>query len=481
MGMNRSTVSLVLALLLLSSCVFASGFQTPGIGGKARGMGGAFRAIADDWTAAYYNPAGYAFINDNQLGFSQGFYHPRLELTPSYVRGSGTSTYDIGVYDELLYNRHEILSMPSAGFAVKLPYFGETVWGLSAFQPFDNHVSWNVWEPDPAYNQFIIDNLPHDQIKSDIDVIAFQLTAAKTFMEEKLSVGIGLKVLKADIWVNDFIILDNPVWDARPKDYVAEFTYNKGSGTGFGATLGLLYKVNEQLTVGLTASSPSEIDIDGESYQRYAVPMANAGDTSLFMGGANDSLIRISNDFETTLKLPGVYGFGVAYNVNEKFTVSFDAEYVTWSDFEGFVFNYRNFDLSQIRTKTDNEAFFTTSSLSSPATWVNTMNLSFGMNYVQSDVLTLLGGFSLDQSPLRENDEFTPMYVETGDRYGFNGGLLLNLDQWELGLIVSYFNYPDDKTISNAVDYDGDSLADSFPGLYSASAFETILSVNYRF
>jgi thiamine transport system substrate-binding protein len=44
-------------LLLLALCspgLLASGFENTGLGTTARGMGGAFRAVADDWSAAYY-------------------------------------------------------------------------------------------------------------------------------------------------------------------------------------------------------------------------------------------------------------------------------------------------------------------------------------------------------------------------------------------------------------------------------------------
>jgi len=252
--MIRSVTCLALALLILSSCVMASGFQTPGFGTKARGMGGAFRAIADDWTAAYYNPAGLAFIADNQLGFSQGFSNPRHELTPNYRLDGAADSYDFGVFnDELLYNNHEILSLPSAGFAVRLPLFGETVWGLSAFQPFDNNLTWEVYQPLTAFNDNIAQYLPVDQIKADIDVVAFQLSVAREFSEDRLSVGLGLQLLRADMWIKDFIVRPNPIWTDRPKDIITEFTSNDGSGWAFGLKFCMMYKVNEKMNIAISA------------------------------------------------------------------------------------------------------------------------------------------------------------------------------------------------------------------------------------
>lgn len=478
--MIRSTVNLVIALLLLSSCVFASGFQTAGIGTKARGMGGAFRAVADDWTAAYYNPAGYAFLADNQLGFSQGFSQSRLELTPTYNRSQGGSSYNFGVYDELLYNHHQILSMPSGGFAVKLPLFGETVWGLSGFQPFDNNITWTVWEPDAAFNNTIGTNIPTDQIKTDIDVVAFQMTVAKSFSEDRLAIGLGFQLLKASIWTRDFIARANPEWNDRPKDYIAEFTNNQGDAWGFGLNFGLMYKINEQFNVAFTATLPTEFDIEGTSEQLYVMPSANFADTTLFLGGTPLAPLAIGSDFKTTLKLPGVFGLGLAYQPNEKLTIALDAEYTLWSNYEGLAYDYSNFDFTQAKSDSSSFDFFS-QDVSNPAEWDNTGKLALGAHYAHNDVVSFMGGVSAEQSPLRNSLLFTPMFVETGTRYGFSGGMQLSFERWELGLITSFFQYPTDYDINWTVDSDNDGLDDSFPGLYSAAGVETILSVNYRF
>ena len=95
MGIVKFSVTILIIFALLSPGLGASGFQNSGIGTQAMGMAGAFRAIANDWTAAYYNPAGYASINDNQLGATLGIVHLRNELIPDYRFGD---QFESGIY-----------------------------------------------------------------------------------------------------------------------------------------------------------------------------------------------------------------------------------------------------------------------------------------------------------------------------------------------------------------------------------------------
>jgi long-subunit fatty acid transport protein len=81
MGALRFFLLLSLIMILASANLYGSGFSFEGIGVKASGMGGAFRAIADDWSAAYYNPAGYYQIQDNQLSVNTAFFHNRYWIT----------------------------------------------------------------------------------------------------------------------------------------------------------------------------------------------------------------------------------------------------------------------------------------------------------------------------------------------------------------------------------------------------------------
>lgn len=482
MGILRRIGACVLTLLVASPALYASGFENTGVGTKAKAMGGAFRAVADDWTAAYYNPAGYAFMYDNQVGATVGFLHLRNDITPSY-RYAGT--FESGVYnDREMYNKHEILSNPAAGIVLRIPTWNEMTVGFSMYQPFDNNVEWTLFAPLPAYNDSIGSRFPLNQYYNNLDVVAFQLTFSKAFSEERMAVGLGLQLLRADLNFNNVYLRENPnsspVSD-RPRDRLVEFGQHSGNGWGFGLNAGFMYQVSEKMKVGLTASLPFAITVDGDALNLYYMPFNNeldsatvGTDENIFVRGGARSF---RPTFETEIKLPASIGGGIGFQLTEKLLISFDASYTFWSTFKGLSFAYDKWLLVGADTS---YADFFTQDQSHPTEFNDAGRVALGLAYDYSNTLTLVGGVSADQSANRDAIGFIPQFVDTGDKYGFNIGALLHMENWTVGLVTAYTHHPD-LTITGLKDLNGDGNFDNFPGEYKAETFETTLSFDYRF
>jgi long-chain fatty acid transport protein len=490
----------LIALALLTAGVLAGGLDGLGVGSRATGMGGAFRAVANDWTAAFYNPAGYANAYDNQLGGNMSFVYFRNEITPNFRWGGDSES---GMMNDVAgYNRHEILSLPSAGFIVRLPVWGETVFGLSAYQPFDYNVSWTLYDPMPAYNDVL--STPVDQYRNNLDVVAFQLTAAREFKEDKFSLGLGLAVLRADLYHNSMYFRTNPYlsidpdWDGadRPFDNIVSWAKDDGYGWGFGLRGGMMFNATEKLTLGASFFYPTSITTSGNTVVEYYLPKIHqtnhdgddpGGVEALLKSG---SMVLDSAEFEAELNLPSSFGGGLAYQVSEKLLVSVDAEYTLWSQFKGYSFKYSNHTLtaSPIFTRAMNDTSlasatinsFFTSDLSQPVEWKDAVKFALGLAYDYSSVLTLLAGGSMDQSPSTDNEYFTPLFMDLGTKYGLSGGLMVHIQQWDIGLVTSYLNHPDVNDVA-LVDIDGDGSMDTFAGDFKAATYNTSLSFNYRF
>ncbi len=497
MRIMRCSAVLLVLIGLSAPPLTAGGFEYGGIGTKARGMAGAFRAIADDWTAAYYNPAGYAYAIDNQLGAAIGLFHLRHELNPNYLWGG---EYETGVYNgQTNFNRHEVLSVPSGGFVVRLPVWGETVFGLSGYQPFDNNITWELFQPLQAYNDEL--SAPEDQYRNNLDIVAFQLTAAREFAEEKLALGVGLQLLRGDLLFNNIIFRDHPLasqpgWDPaiydRPRENITMFSHNDGRGWGFGLSAGALWTVTEKVKLAATMRVPFDVTIDGRMRSEFYMPddsslwrwhespqVRNVGSVGqLFLSG---SIVSVEGDFETKLQLPPAISLGVAFAASEKLTMALDAEYTFWSRFEGLEFSYSNqvVPTGPADTSLVARSFFT-SNLSFPIDWDNAAKAMLGASYEFDTYLTLLAGAAIDQSPARNTSRFTPLFVDTGTKYAFSGGFVAHIERWDLGLVTTYVHHPD-LEVETPGDFGAEEDFVTFPGEYRADVFETLLSFNYRF
>jgi len=60
---------------------FGSPFETYGFGGRGMAMGGATSSIVEDYTATYYNPAGFAFTEKPEIGFGFVYGEANLRLS----------------------------------------------------------------------------------------------------------------------------------------------------------------------------------------------------------------------------------------------------------------------------------------------------------------------------------------------------------------------------------------------------------------
>jgi long-chain fatty acid transport protein len=75
-----SCITLFLCMLMVSLPSLASPFETFGLGARNIAMGGAVSAIAEDYTATYYNPAGLAFTEKIMVGGGFVYGSPNLRI-----------------------------------------------------------------------------------------------------------------------------------------------------------------------------------------------------------------------------------------------------------------------------------------------------------------------------------------------------------------------------------------------------------------
>jgi hypothetical protein len=176
---------------------YAGEFMAIGVGGRALGMGGSFTAVANDITAAYYNPAGLANLN-----------YPQISLMHAEHFGDLVN-YDYG--------------------AVAIPYGSDLSFGISAIRLgvdgiYDTRKALYDANGDGIVDINRGDRLNYDLISefSNQDWV-FYLTFAKR-QSENFYWGANIKIIRRDI---------------------AEF-----GATGIGFDVGALYKPFDDLFLG---------------------------------------------------------------------------------------------------------------------------------------------------------------------------------------------------------------------------------------
>ncbi|MFH1289039.1 MAG: outer membrane protein transport protein, partial [bacterium] len=85
--------AVLFVLMVLTNFVFAGGIEIREIGAKASSMGGAFRALADDGTAVFWNPAGLTQINGQNVTAEASFIQIRSKVGQNFYGSDVISGY----------------------------------------------------------------------------------------------------------------------------------------------------------------------------------------------------------------------------------------------------------------------------------------------------------------------------------------------------------------------------------------------------
>jgi len=471
----------VAALMLMVSTASASGLSTLGVGARARSMGGAFRAIANDWSAAYWNPAGLAKLESNELDFTLLVINPRPTYTPlvtSDLMGTGFSMKGGG--DR--YPEDRLLPFPTFSGFIQLPSAGGLTFGAALYWTQDANSIWNLYQVPFGYELTNRDgnpmDVPEENYRLDLDVWDFHPTVAMELVEDKLSAGVGLSIQRGDL-VFRRMHMFNKSWgepfDVYPYNPFFGSMQFDGNGVGFGGNAGILYKFSDKLSFGITGQTPVTVKLDGVSNSFIYFP-DNEGlqfyDTTYaayYQGGFNSD----RKPFEMDLKLPGSLGFGVSYTVDEQWTLAADVAVNFWSQMDEWKFEFGEGGMELNVKGVDAMTEFTM-----PMDWEDQIQLSLGAQCQARENLVLRGGYFFDQSAIPD-ETFKPYFPDYGSRHGLNAGASFLVEKFEFaGQINAGFSGT--RTISEIATDDSGQFT-NFPGEYKANQFEVLLSTIYRF
>ncbi len=409
--------SCLLALLVCPLAASASGLYVPTVGVRASAMGGAFVGLADDYSAVHYNPAGIYQIRGFQATASlqDAVLLASREGTLRFGGASGSAQPVVDALEATSEVNHYFVPgvyiyMDAGSIADKF--------GICAYTLADYGVE---WDGDKLYDDIInrYNTLPDDpagyrQVMGDPPDFESRVTGyvvspvlAKR-LSDKLSVGVTGHLLVASLDLRDggwFEISDEDSSKLYPYQTEEALT-----GTGYGATIGALYHVHPQISVGLTVRTPMTVTLEGDI--EVDSPLAAAVSE------------RQSEDLDFTFPLWAAGGFAYRDFLFDGLTVTADVEWTQWSEVTGFTRNLSTALPVYVEVLTDLD-------------WEDALGVHVGADYRLSRSTSIMFGYSsVEGLSTPETFDFVmPQQAHSTFSFGFQQ----RQDRWTLDLGLVYY------------------------------------------
>ncbi len=335
-----SKVGFILILSLsLSFSLFSNGLNLNSVGTKAATMGGAFIGLANDYSAVYWNPAGLTQMNEQNFAVYGSFIMPEATYKlPAY--GIDTKTKDT-IY-------------PSGALGYFKPFSEKLVLGFLVYVPSGSGSEWNGEDLAVLAKGYDL------EWKSMIGMVTFSPAVAYK-ISDMVSVGATINF--------NYGMLE---FDTAG---LGQYSENL-TGTGIGATIGLMIKPSEKFSFGLSYKTPVKITATGDITMEGAPLLGLPGLTA-------------STTATREITWPMWFGAGIAVKPNDKLTVTADIQFTNWKELDEISINFDNQIWNLLFAKLF--AFH--------LHWDNTIQYRFGLEYLLSDSLALRAGYYHDPSP----------------------------------------------------------------------------------
>ena len=286
-----------------------SSFNPVGSGARAIGMGGAFIAVADDATAASWNPGGLTHLKYPEISLVLSGFHRGEEI------GFGTNPEGAGAHSV----SEKDINYFSASYPFELFNYNMVVsLNYQHLYNFDRDWKFTLKEDIPL----ILSSQEHWDYQQKGSLTALGL-AYCIRIPSQLSVGFTLNFWKDGLTDNNW---EQKYQITRSGTMVGGIPFTESldrvdtySFKGINANLGVLWQINRKLTLGAVFKTPFKADVE---HKTENIP------TSSFMPAEPE--YSVSND---EIEMPMSYGIGFVYDFSTYFSVSADVYRTEWGDY----------------------------------------------------------------------------------------------------------------------------------------------------
>jgi hypothetical protein len=360
---------LVILILLIITPLFSDEYHNVNgfFGERASGMGGAFSAISDDVSGAFYNPAGLAFVTTSNYTINGSTYQSKKLDNQNYFGPGLNYTQTSRNYLPNFVGLVKKLDKLSLGFTI-------------------------ATKVNEIYDQSDRANRPLYLRRSsqvDISIVRDNLNilagpSASLLLNNKLSLGITSYF---DYTSSRFIssITENTYTNS----VTTNFTHDSKKTFAITPILGIQYMPTNKLSLG--GSIRKNYIFSGEVDSKINSTSTGNSASSVYQGSnkfaseirPNDILIKSP----LTFRLPEVYEVrgGLAYLIHSHFLISGDLIYTS---------GYKLLKSEQIYSMNNKKLSFT-DSLENEFTREHTLNYAFGFElYITDNIIIRMGMLS---------------------------------------------------------------------------------------
>ncbi|MFW2373516.1 MAG: OmpP1/FadL family transporter [Gammaproteobacteria bacterium] len=404
---NKILPALILSSLCVSTQTFATnGYQLIGIGNYQKGLAGAVTAMPGSAMTAISNPAGMARIG-KRADFSLEMFMPdrHVDFTATGGEKSDSAATQYGV--------------PSLGWTAPVSdenpdvYFGGGMYGTSGLGTDYPLTQFSAAFPPTAPFDMYFEGYSSLQFWQMAPTVAWNPS-------KKLSYGISLNIDYQSVSMKQAFYADTTADGIADTNMVNFDLSRSASSFGLGLTLGVLYDVNDKLTLG--ASYKSEQNFSDLEYQLSHGDIQDiTGQNRLDITGCAGNVCP-AGTYKLDLDFPQVFAAGIAYKAMEKLTVSFDVKLITWSD-----------TLSTMEITGPDSI-----KISLPAGWDDQTIIALGVEYAVNEKLNLRAGYNHADAPIDDADTDNNYILPavTTSHFAIGGDYHVS-KYWEIGFHAS--------------------------------------------
>jgi long-chain fatty acid transport protein len=380
-------------LLFSATSAFATnGYQLIGIGSYQKSLAGAVTALPGSNMTAVTNPAGMMRIG-HRADFSMEAFMPKRS---SDFTAFGGATAD---------SSSELYGIPAIGWNGPVGNRDDMVFGGGMYGTSGMGVDYGSTLMQPPM-EGVSPGVYWDGYSS----IAFWQMAPSLAWQasDKLSLGASINIDFQQVAFQQRMMADT-TGDGQGNMVLNNFDLSRGaSAFGFGLSLGVLYDVNDIVTIGATYKS-KQFFTDLE-YQLAA-------------GDINFGTPLPAGTYKLDLDFPQQAAVGIALHLLQSFTVAADIKWIDWSD---TMANLAVNGPGGIKVPMD------------PG-WEDQMVFAIGLAYKINARFNLRAGFNYGASPIDEqsaaNNLVLPAVVETH----YTVGADYRIDEhWDIGCHYMY-------------------------------------------